>query len=415
MPVPTQMKRSSSRQEPPLRAGGADSWTAPMRVFLPLGPLALLVLVAACGSDPSNPIPDGGGGPDAPQGDAGPLPDGPGALRRRLHRRDARTTTTAAPAAPRAPAPALRGGALPGVEHRARRRSSCRRTTPSTRTSASTASRRRARTPRAPPVPTAARRAGEGAPRRVADRVLDDSNFANDRNHTQACEVAADQRRQDGQLRHRRHGADMCLGSDPTARARNFALADAATVGAYWVLARKRARRSLLPADRRRSRRTTCTSHRALAVRRQRRSSRQPSARRWAASRASASQRLEDTFTGRTTIADLLIDGGQDLRRLRRRLRARKSPAPRCETVPPDCPYNPIIHPDRGRRPATTTRPTSRSVYYAQFADGPHIKDYDGAAEGPRGAALPSFAFVKARSSATSTRTSRRSATASRS
>src|SRR5581483_12465358 len=82
-------------------------------------------------------------------------------------------------------------------------------------------------------------RAPDKEPRGASPIVLDDSaNFGSDRDHKQECEV---QQIDNGKMDNfvtGASGSDTCLGFGPScASAKNWALADQNTVGAYWTLA----------------------------------------------------------------------------------------------------------------------------------------------------------------------------------
>jgi phospholipase C len=87
--------------------------------------------------------------------------------------------------------------------------------------------------------PTCCERAPDTEPHGASPLVLDDaSNFAVDRDHQQVCELQQINGGKMDQFVTGSTGADTCAGTGPScASPNNFALAGAGTVGGYWSLA----------------------------------------------------------------------------------------------------------------------------------------------------------------------------------
>ncbi len=81
------------------------------------------------------------------------------------------------------------------------------------------------------------------------------------------------------------------------------------------------------------------------------------------------------TYKNRKTIADVLIESGRTFTVYEDGYAHALSQAPKCETIPPDCTYSPIVHPvaAQGCKLDSSDVPFN---YYANFADGSHTKDF---------------------------------------
>jgi phospholipase C len=247
--------------------------------------------------------------------------------------------------------------------------------------------------------PSCCERAPDAEPRGAAPIVLDDtSNFAKDRDHTQACELQQiNGGKMDGYVSNST-GSDTCLGSGPScASAGNFALADTVTVGDYWTLAGQNALadRWFQPVAG-----GTSSNNMYFAV--------------------AHFQFLDNTFVpnavgtpkgciqgacgnsefvtyqGRPTIADLLLDAGKTFTVYADGWAHAKSQAGSCESIPADCPYSSSSHPIAAQACKLDSSDLP-FVYYERFAGGANITDYNELAGDIVAKKLPSFAYVKAR------------------
>ncbi len=247
--------------------------------------------------------------------------------------------------------------------------------------------------------PSCCERAPDKEPGGASPVALDDSsNFAKDRDHQQACEL---QQIDDGKMDRfvtGSTGSDTCLGSGPAcASADNFALADASTVGGYWFMADNGALadRYFQPIAGSSSSNDMyfATAHYQFTD-----NEAMPEA---IGSPVGCTQGVcvtgkPTTFSGRTTIADLLLAAGKTFTVYADGFAHSAAAAPSCESVPPDCTYNTILHPIAAQA-CKYDASDIPFAYYTQFADGPHIVDYGQLAEDVTKGALPSFAYVKAR------------------
>jgi phospholipase C len=243
-------------------------------------------------------------------------------------------------------------------------------------------------------------RAPDLEPRGAAPTVLDDSsNFAADRDHQQTCELQQiDGGKMDGYVTGS-SGADQCLGSGPScSSATNFALAAASTVGAYWTLADQNALadRYFQPIAG-----GSSSNDMYLAV---------------AHYQFLDDQAMPDAvgcllnctldgvclsaartkYTGRTTIADLLLRAGKTFTVYADGYAGAVAAGyGNCPNIAPDCQYDALTHPiaHQACRYDASDIPFA---YYAQLADGAHFADYAQLAKDVSQGALPSFAYVKA-------------------
>jgi len=101
-------------------------------------------------------------------------------------------------------------------------------------------------------------------------------------------------------------------------------------------------------------------------------------------------------YVGRKTVADLILDAGKTFAMYVDGYAHAKSQAGSCESIPPDCTYNPIVHPIAAQACKLDCSDLPFD-YYTQFTDGPHIKDYGDLKTDLAASALPSFAYIKAR------------------
>jgi phospholipase C len=230
--------------------------------------------------------------------------------------------------------------------------------------------------------------------------LTDASNFAVDRDHMQTCEVhQIDNGKMDNFVTGAT-GSDICLGSGPScASPNNFALADASTVSWYWSLAEYNAiaDRYFQPIA---GGSSANDMYFAVAHWQFVDNSLMPMA---IGSPKGCLQGFcvtgtPTTFTGRKTIGDLLADAGKSFATYFDDYAHAKAAAPSCESVPPDCNYSSITHPLAAQacKYDASDNPFS---YYAQFADGPRMKDYSDLKKDLDNGVLPTFAYVKARGS----------------
>ena len=248
--------------------------------------------------------------------------------------------------------------------------------------------------------PSCCERAPDKEPGGASPIVLDDSsNFATDRDHQQACEL---QQIDDGKMDHfvsGASGADQCLGTGPScASTNNFALAGSGTVGAYWSLADNGAL-----ADRYFQPIAGGTSsndmYLAIAHYQFTDNKQMPDAIGCLLNCTADAVCLSATkakYTGRTTVADLLLDAGKTFTVYADGYAdAAAAGYGNCPNIASDCNYNQFLHPIayQACRYDASDIPFA---YYAQFADGPHIVDYTQLAQDVAQNKLPNFAYIKA-------------------
>jgi phospholipase C len=250
--------------------------------------------------------------------------------------------------------------------------------------------------------PACCEAAPDHEPTGAAPIVLDDaSNFATDRDHEAVCELQQiDGGKMDGFVSGST-GSGPCLGPS-CASANNWALANSATLGAYWSLADGNAL-----ADRYFQPVVGSTSSNNMYF-------------------ASAHFEFADndvlpntigagcvdqtglcldgtatSFAGRTTIADLLLAAGKTFAVYADGFGEAKAAAPGCPDPPSYCPYAPTLTCDLSLHPIACHGciydPSDIPfAYYGQLGDR-YTKDYDDLAADLGSGGLPSFAFVKAR------------------
>ncbi len=247
--------------------------------------------------------------------------------------------------------------------------------------------------------PACCERAPDTEPHGASPLVLDDvTNFASDRNHKQECELQQiNGGKMDGFVTGST-GADTCFGSGPNCSdAKNWAIAGAGAVGAYWALAG-----------------TNALADRYF----------QPIAGGTSANNmyfASAHFEFIDnaqvpdtigtpvgclqgvcasgtkvTYKGDLTIADLLLDAGKTFSIYADGYANAKAAAPACESVPADCPYNKVTHPVAAEA-CKFDASDIPFLYYERFSGGSNTKDYAELKTDIDAGKLPSFAYVKAR------------------
>lgn len=237
-------------------------------------------------------------------------------------------------------------------------------------------------------------------PRGASPTVLDDSsNFAEDRDHLQACEL---QQLDGGSMDNfvtGASGADTCLGSGPSCSTpNNFALAGSGAVGPYWALADNGALadRYFQPIA---GGSSANDMYLAIAHYQFLDDEAMPDAIGNLTDCAFDSVCLSATrtkYTDRTTIADLLLDAGKTFTIYAGGYtEAVAAGYGNCPNIASDCQYSELSHPiaHQACRYDASDIPFA---YYAQFADGSHTADYTQLAQDVANQQLPSFAYVKA-------------------
>ncbi len=247
--------------------------------------------------------------------------------------------------------------------------------------------------------PKCCERAPDKEPRGASPTLLDDaSNFAADRDHAQACEVQQiNKGKMDGFVTGSA-GASTCLGSGPNcANPANWALADASTVGAYWKLAGDNAL-----ADRYHQPIAggTASNNMYFAV---------------SHFQFVDNDELPDTigtpkgclqgtcvdgaltmYRGRRTIADVLEENGKTFAMYLDGYAHAKAAGASCESIPDDCPYTTLSHPIAAQA-CKVDASDLPFLYYEQFANGSHSRDYADLHKDLTTGKLPTFAYVKPR------------------
>ncbi len=243
-------------------------------------------------------------------------------------------------------------------------------------------------------------RAPDTEPHGASPIVLDDSsNFATDRDHAQACELQEiDDGKMDGYVTGST-GADQCYGVGPSCSStNNFALADATTVGPYWALAdgNALADRYFQPIA---GGSSSNDMYFAVAHEQFVDNGDMPDTigcllACTTDSVCLASQKVK--FTGRTTIADVLLAAGKTFGVYADGYaEAVAAGYGSCPGIAADCQYSVVTHPvayEACRFDASDIP----FQYYAQLADGPNMKDFSAFTKDVAANALPSFSYVKA-------------------
>jgi phospholipase C len=249
--------------------------------------------------------------------------------------------------------------------------------------------------------PTCCERAPDTEPRGASPVALDDSaNFSSDRDHKQACEL---QQIDDGLMDNYVTGAsgsDTCFGVGPSCSTPdNFALADATTVGAYWSLADDNALadRYFQPIVG-----STSSNDMYLAIAHYQFTDNQAmpdsiGCLLECTADAACLSATKTKYSGRTTIADLLLAAGKTFTVYADGYAAAAAAGyGNCPNIVSDCQYSVSTHP-LAHEACRFDASDIPFLYYAQFADGPsNIADFSQLAEDVAGGALPDFAYVKA-------------------
>jgi phospholipase C len=241
----------------------------------------------------------------------------------------------------------------------------------------------------------------EGAPAAdpsgAAPQVLNDSsNFASDRNHTQQCElVEIDKGKMDHFTDGSGPGSSLC--APACSAADDWAVADQATVGTYWSYADTNALadryfqpiaggtssnnmyfavahfqfvdNSIAPS----TLGSGCTDPTGLCI-------------------GGSSM----SFTGRTTIADLLMQSGKTFAVYADGYADAKSASGSCPSAPSSCPYSSCLSHPVACHACIYDPSDIPFAYYRQLGDA-YIKDYGDLASDIASGTLPTLAYVKAR------------------
>ncbi|HET6279915.1 MAG TPA: alkaline phosphatase family protein [Polyangia bacterium] len=232
-------------------------------------------------------------------------------------------------------------------------------------------------------------------------RLDDDSsnaaaNFAVDRNHTFACEIQQiNDGKMDGYVTGS-NGTGPCFGPNCASRY-NWAIADRASVGAYWSLADGNALadryfqpvvgstssnnmyfaiahfqfldNSVLPT----TIGTGCTDPTGICL-----------------------DGAKMSYQGRTTVADLLLGAGKTFATYADGYAEAKSAAPSCPSAPSTCPYASCFAHPVACHGCIYDPADIPFAYYIQLGDA-HIRDYAELKVDLASGRLPNFSFVKAR------------------
>jgi phospholipase C len=237
-------------------------------------------------------------------------------------------------------------------------------------------------------------------PRGASPVLLDDAgNFGSDRDHTQACEIQQiNGGKMDGFVTGST-GADTCLGFGPNcANPKNWALAERATVGPYWTLAGENALadRYFQPIAG-----GTASNNMYFATAHVQFVDNQFFPKSIASGCVDpngtciTSNRI--SYTGRPTIADLLLGAGKTFTVYADGYGEAKAAAPSCPSAPSSCPYSScILHPVACHACIYDASDVPFQ-YYASLVDSPHIKDTQDLQVDLDTLSLPSFSFVKAK------------------
>jgi phospholipase C len=250
------------------------------------------------------------------------------------------------------------------------------------------------------PVCTAGRDCCEAAPdtepRGAKPITLDDAaNFASDTNHSQACEILEiNGGKMDGFVDGTGIGSTFCTSA--CSRAANWAIADEATVGTYWGYADKYALadRYFQPVA---GGSASNNMYFAVAHFQFLDNEKLPVALNSGCvdTTGICVSGAKVSYTGRRTVADLLLDAGKTFAVYADGYQPAVDSAPSCSGVPSDCGYSCITHPIACR--ACIYDPSDIPfAYYGQLGDK-YIKDYSKLEKDVAAGTLPSFAYVKAR------------------
>ena len=245
----------------------------------------------------------------------------------------------------------------------------------------------------------------ESAPRQepggATPIVLDDaSNFAADRDHAQDCEL----QQIDGGKMDRfvagSVGAATCLGVGPSCSSpSNWALAGPDTMAPYWALAdgNALADRYFQPVAG-----STASNNMYFAVAHfQFFDNAAVPIAVGSPSNCTSSICLDGMptrYSGRNTVADLILQAGKTFTVYADGYAGAVEAGPSsCASIPPECPYSSCLDHPLACHGCIYDASDIPFVYYKQFADSPHIKDYLELQRDLDAGALPNFAFVKAR------------------
>jgi phospholipase C len=221
--------------------------------------------------------------------------------------------------------------------------------------------------------------------------VLDDaSNTGDDRDHAQDCERA---QINGGKMDHYVTGSNVDDGvfSPACSTPKNWALADASTVGTYWSFANSGALadRYFQPIVG-----STSSNDMYLAVAQYQfvDNALRPDSIASTCSKPPFFNGTAVKWTGRTTIADLLLKNGNSFGVFADGYQESLDANPSCPSAPPDCPYNVETE-------ACKYDPSDIPFqYYAQLTDDPsHMHDSNDLAGYVSKNFLPDLTYVKAR------------------
>lgn len=247
--------------------------------------------------------------------------------------------------------------------------------------------------------PSCCEAAPDVEPRGASPVVLDDaSNFSGDRNHLQVCELQQiNGGAMDGFVTGST-GSSTCFGPS-CASPDNWALAAAGTVGRYWSMADNGALadRYFQPIA---GGTASNNMYFAVAHYQFKDNDRMPEVIGEGCSDPTGLcvGGTPTKYTGRTTIADLLLDAGKTFAVYADGYGDAKAAAPSCPGAPSYCPYaSCLLHPVACH--ACVYDPSDIPfVYYQRFADSAYIRDYTALAKDVSAGTLPTFSYVKARS-----------------
>jgi phospholipase C len=248
--------------------------------------------------------------------------------------------------------------------------------------------------------PTCCERAPDKEPHGASPVVLDDtSNFANDRDHRQACEIQQINNGRMDRFVTGSTGADTCFGFGPDcASQNNWALAGAATVGAYWALAdgNSLADRYFQPIV---GGTSSNNMYFAAAHFQFVDNDAMPNSIGSGCTDQSRSCLTGAVvqYQGRKTIGDLLVNSGKTFGVYAGGYAEAKRAAPSCPAPSSNCPYSSCTFHPIACHACIYDPADIPFLYYEQFVDKPNIKDYLDLKQDLDNHALPNFSFVKAR------------------
>jgi phospholipase C len=234
--------------------------------------------------------------------------------------------------------------------------------------------------------PDCCERAPDTEPMGASPVVLDDSgNESNDRNHAQECERA---QIDSGKMDHYVTGSGVTDLIHPCSIDRNWALADATTVGTYWSYATNGALgdRYFQPIV---GSTSSNDMYLALAQYQFTDNTYRPDS---IGTGCTAPGGTAISWSGRTTIADLLLANGNSFGVFADGYKEAADAAPSCPSAPADCPNEILTE-------ACKYDPSDIPFeYYSQLKDDPnHMHDYTDLARYVAENGLPDFTYVKAR------------------